>query len=83
MLNMSDINDIRDLYSRGYKIGEIARKTGFDPKTIRKYLDKEDFSEEAPSMTTKASILDPYKSLIADWLKEDQKHWNKQRHTAK
>lgn len=83
MLNMSDINDIRDLYSRGYKIGEIARKTGFDPKTVRKYLDKEDFSEEAPSMTTKASILDPYKDLIADWLKEDQKHWNKQRHTAK
>jgi transposase len=83
MLNMSDINDIRDLYSRGYKIGEICKKTGYDPKTIRKYLEKDDFSEDAPVLTDKTSILDPYKKLIADWLREDQQHWDKQRHTAK
>ena len=36
MLSMSDINHIRDLYQSGYKISEIHKKTGADPKTIKK-----------------------------------------------
>ena len=42
MLSMSDINHIRDLHQCGYKISEIHEKTGADPKTIRKYIEKED-----------------------------------------
>jgi len=29
---------IRDLYSQGFSISEIAKQTGFDRKTVRKYL---------------------------------------------
>ena len=29
------------------------------------------------------SIVTPYIDIITEWLEEDQKHWSKQRHTAK
>ena len=45
MLSMSDINHIRDLYQSGYKISEIHKKTGADPKTIKKYLEKVHIAE--------------------------------------
>ncbi|WP_094602987.1 hypothetical protein SPSIL_024500 [Sporomusa silvacetica DSM 10669] len=82
MLTMSQINHIRDLSESGYRICEIAQKTGVDHKTVRKYLLEEDFSPEAPIMIEKPSILDPYKTKIQDWLEEDKKHWYKQHHTA-
>ena len=41
MLNMSQINHIRDLKKKGYKISEIHEETGVDPKTIKKYLGKD------------------------------------------
>lgn len=39
MLNMSQINHIRDLSASGYTITDISRMTNVDRKTIRKYLD--------------------------------------------
>ena len=82
MLSMSDINHIKDLASAGYSVSEIVKETGHDHKTINKYLEKEDFSIEPPVQIPRASIVDPYKDLIAQWLEEDRKHWKKQRHTA-
>jgi len=82
MLNMSQINNIKDLNNCGYRIGEIAEKTGRDPKTIRKYLAKDDFSPAPPVKEEKPSKLDPFKPVIDEWLEEDKKHWKKQRHTA-
>ena len=82
MLSMSDINHIRDLHQSGYKISEIHQKTGADPKTIRKYLEKEDFSDSPATVQSKSSILDPFKATIRQWLEEDRKHWSKQHHTA-
>ena len=37
MYTMSQINHIKDLSNCGYRISEISKKTGADPKTIRKY----------------------------------------------
>lgn len=82
MLTMSQINNIKDLHRCGYTISEISRKSGYTRKTVRKYLEMEDFSP-APPTGAKPSILDPYKETINEWLKEDQKHWHKQHHTAK
>lgn len=82
MLTMSQINDIRDLSNCGYRISEIAKKTGSDPKTIRKYLAQEDFSPAPPLMQERSSKLDEYKPIIQEWLDEDKKHWRKQHHTA-
>ena len=83
MLNMSQVNNIRDLARSGYRISEISRKTGKDRKTIQKYLEKDDFSPQPPVTKETKSILDPYKPTIGDWLEEDKQHWSKQHHTAK
>ena len=83
MLNMSQINNIRDLGKKGYRKSAISRITGADPKTIRKYLEQEDFSPRPPLVKKTESILDPYKPTIDVWLEEDRKHWPKQHHTAK
>lgn len=82
MLTMSQINHIKDLSNCGYRISEISEKTGTDPKTIRKYLSKDDFSPEPPVVSQKPSKLDPFKPIIDEWLEEDKKHWRKQHHTA-
>ena len=80
---MSQINDIRDLSQKGYNISKISTLTGKDRKTIRKYLEQDDFSPEPPVAKSRASIVSPYLDIITEWLEEDQKHWSKQRHTAK
>lgn len=83
MLIMSQINHIKDLSNCGYRISEISEKTGTDPKTIRKYLAREDFSPTPPVIQEMPSKLDPFKSAIQKWLEDDKKHWRKQHHTAK
>lgn len=79
---MSQINSIRDLYAKGESFAAISRKTGNDVKTIKKYIEKDDFSPVKPKKQKKASILDEYVSTINQWLEEDRNRWFKQRHTA-
>ena len=83
MLNMSQINHIKDLAYLGKRISEIAKETQMDRKTVRKYLAQEDFSPKLTEQVKKDSILDPYKESIDEWLRQDQENWPKQRHTAK
>ena len=83
MLTMSQINDIRDLSRKGYGISKISSLTGKDRKTVRKYLEQDDFSPEPPVAKARTSIVTPYLDIITEWLEEDQNHWSKQRHTAK
>lgn len=82
MLKMPKINDIRELYKSGYKIEEIHRMTGADQKTIRKYLEMDDFSPKPPVKKKRQSIVEPYADIITGWLREDQNHWKKQWHTV-
>ena len=82
MYTMSQINHIKDLSNCGYRISEISKKTGADPKTFRKYLSQEDFSPVPPVVQAQPSKLDPFKPVIQEWLDEDKKHWRKQHHTA-
>lgn len=44
MLNMSQINSIREMRKAGYSVAKIAREAKVDEKTVRKYLKMEDFS---------------------------------------
>lgn len=83
MLNMSQINHIRDLYASRYSVSDIHEMTGVDRKTIRKYLEIQDFSPEMPVTTERSSKLDPFKGTIREWLDKDRRCWYKQRHTAK
>ena len=86
MLTMTNVNGIRKLYfEEGKTISAICRQTGFDRKTIRGYVGKDDFNAKISSANKKASFLklEPYKEDIDKWLTEDKKAKKKQRHTAK
>ena len=83
MLNMSQIDGIRNAHAAGMSVSQIARDLHFDRKTVRKYLECEDFSESLPRTLSTPSILDPYKDVIDGWLQDDRRRWHKQRHTAK
>jgi transposase len=83
MLNVSQINHIKDLARSGKRLSEIVRETKRDAKTVRKYLKEEDFSPRPPNVATKPSKLDSYKPTIDEWLKSDEMRWHKQQHTAK
>ena len=82
LLNMSQIDDIRDRARKGYRLAEISRATGHDVKTVRKYLEMDDFSPRPPAKRAFPSKLDPYKATIDKWLADDGGTWRKQWHTA-
>ena len=79
---MEKINEIRGMAAEGYRLVEISQKVNVDVKTVRKYINAEDFSPEPPRHAGRPSKLDPYKDVIDKWLADDEKSWYKQRHTA-
>ncbi len=84
MLTMADIKYIKDLSEKkGLSLREISRTTGFNFRTVQKYVDKEDWSEPLIKRMVEESILDPYKKEIDEWLEADLNAPRKQRHTAR
>ena len=87
MLAMDKIHFIRMLYYEQAKdIPTIIEETGYDRKTIVKYLDMTDFNLPEPEPSDPEAIcpkLNAYKSTIDEWLIGDKKAPRKQRHTAK
>lgn len=87
MYTMDQVHLIRDLfYNQGLNLTEVAEKVGCDWRTVKKYVDKEDFSPQKPiaeSEVKHESKLDPFKEKIDQWLTDDKKAPRKQRHTAK
>lgn len=86
MLSMTQIKNIRKMYfEEGKNISQISRETGHDRKTIREYLNKEDWNVRPPKVRKKATYpkLEPFKPDIDAWLEEDKQARRKQRHTAK
>lgn len=86
-LTMAEIHDIRNKYfNEGKTISEISRETQKDRKTIRKYLEKDNWNEGEPTTKKKGlpslEKLDPFKPIIDKWLEQDKKAKGKQRHTA-
>lgn len=83
---MTEIHAIRQLYfENGNSITRISHQTGKDRKTIRQYLEKEDWNETPAPVRQPADFpkLSPFKTEIENWLSEDKKAKRKQRHTAK
>ena len=81
---MARINCIREMFfEKGMNYASIARTTGHDVKTVKKYVHQKDFNLPPPKPVKKrGSKLDGYKDLIDEWLEEDKKVRRKQRHTA-
>ncbi len=69
MLKEEELFLIRDLSSQNLSISEISRQTGFDRKTVRKYLQLKTLPEPQRHPGRK-SKLDPFKSYILEKLKE-------------
>lgn len=84
MLTMDDINDIITLYKiEGLSLREIARRTGYNFRTVRKYADKADWNDAPLKRKEVDSRLDPLKPVIDQWLEGDLNAPRKQRHTGK
>ena len=66
----------------GKSLRAIARETGHDVKTIKKYADKENFSPEKPMKRGRKSKTDKYRETVKKWLIGDETAPRKQRHTA-
>lgn len=60
---------IRELKQKGWTISAIARETGFDRKTIRKYLEAET-TPQSKKRIKRGSKLDPYKAYLLERIKE-------------
>ena len=69
MLKMEEWLLIRDLYSQGLSISEISDRTGYDRKTVRKYINKKT-TLEPQKRPTRSSKLDPYKPYLLEKLNE-------------
>jgi len=81
---MADIDSIREQYfKKGKSISQIAAESGRDRKTVRKYIEHENWNEPVKGPTTRRSKLDPFKGTIDQWLIEDRHMRRKQRHTAR
>ena len=84
MLQMSQIENIRNLHREGSTVAEIKKITKLDRKTIDKYLTKTDFSITVDDMafTPAKSKLDPYKPTIDKLLEKERDYFHKQHYTA-
>jgi transposase len=68
MLKVEEFFVLRDLYNQGMKISDIAKQTGVDRKTVRKYV-KSSVLPESKSRSLRPCKLDDFKDYIVEKLK--------------
>ena len=73
MLTWEDDVEVHALRKRGWSISAIARHTGHDRKTVRKYLD----GEQKPGVRARPSPdpFDPFVDYVTARLVEDPHLW--------
>lgn len=83
MLTITHVNYIRELYFlEGKSYSEISTMTNRNYRTIKKYIEKDDFNPKHHK-AKKVNNSDVLRPIIAEWLQEDKSRHRKQRHTAK
>lgn len=80
---MSQVTSIREQWSEGKSISEIARAVSVDRNTVYKYVNMEDFNRSVASYVPRGCKLDGHREEIVSMLKEEKKWFHKQRFTAK
>ena len=71
MVNLGELVMILDLHRQGLSVSAIARRSGLDRKTVRKYIER---GMEAPvygPRAPRASLIDPYR----DYLRQQVAAW--------
>ena len=66
----------------GLSLREIEKRSGHNYRTVKKYVDMEDWNEGKRPRKQRVSGLEPLKATIDGWLKEDQKRSRKNRRTG-
>jgi transposase len=70
MISKEDYMDIQALYRNGMTVRAIARKLGRHRNTVKKHLTSDEFPRYRKTRR-RESILEPYSTMIRDWLQED------------
>ena len=84
MLTMDQIYRIRYLRKfEGESLRNIAKITGHDFDTVKKYAEKDNFNLEPKVKQQRPGKLAPYEDIVRQWLRKDIDAPHKQRHTAK
>ena len=84
MLTMDQIYRIRYLRKfEGKSLRNIAKITGHDFETVKKYAEKDNFNIEPKTKQKRQGKLAPYEDIVRDWLRKDMDAPYKQRHTAR
>lgn len=85
MLAVAEIHYIRhETIKKDKSYAEVARRMGRDPRTVKKYAEKEDFNPEVkPKQNRPSPVMDPVKHIVDEWLLEDLNQKKKFRRTAK
>ncbi|MEQ4306287.1 IS21 family transposase [Plantactinospora sp. B6F1] len=69
-----ELRRFRALHEAGLSLSQIARETGLDRKTVRKYLADETSPappQRAPRRDPRASVLSPFAHVIDAWLRAE------------
>lgn len=83
MLTITQIHYIRKLYyDKGKTISEIVKATGHNHRTVKKYVEQEDFNNP-PVKVTHLSKSDLIRPFVRQILNKDKTQKKKHRHTAK
>ena len=69
MLRGKDLQEFMELKREGLSACAISRLTGYDRKTVRKYLLKPEAVPRYGPRDKQASKLDPHKAYVQDRLK--------------
>ena len=80
MEEQSHIAGIRQF--EGETLRGIAKRTGRHFNTVKKYADKENWNKEYKPRKERASLLEPLKPVIDEWITEDLKRSRKNRRTG-
>ena len=78
MLKMSQVTSIREQWSEGKTISEIARAVSVDRNTVYKYTQMTDFSKAVALYVPRGCMLDKHRDEIIAMLKEERKWFHKQ-----
>jgi len=82
MLAMAQIEYIKFLREvKGLSVNAIAKELKVNWRTVKKFTEKENWSEEINVRAKTYPVLGPYLDIIDMWLMEDQSKKQKYRHT--
>ena len=84
MLKMVDKEYNRKLhFVKGWSVRKISRQLGHARQTVRKMLADSEVPRYKLAAHRPSPVMDPYRMVIEQWLQDDTKAPDKQRHTAR